>query len=520
MNQETEVIVIGSGIGGLCCAGMLAKYGIKVIVCESHSIAGGAAHSFSRQGYTFDSGPSLFSGMSVRPSTNPLAQVLDALEENIEWLTYEGWGCAMPEGQFFAAVGNESFIDILTKLRNKEAVKEWQRLQTVMLPLGRAATALPPIALRNDWKVALSAGKYLWKMLRDLPQLTMLTQPFSKILEVEVSDPFILNWMNLLCFMLSGLPANGTLTAEIAFMFADWYRPEVQLDYPKGGVGTLVEALVRGLQKYGGELLLNSHVQEIILNGTNATGVRLVNGEIIQAKRAVISGASIWDTLKLLPLSERSPKELHQLHRERQAIPACPSFMHLQLGIEASDLPKDLPCHWLGVHDWEIGVVAPQNVVAVSMPSVLDPDLAPTGKHIIHAYTPATEPFELWAGLDRKSEAYQQLKQERAEILWQGIERYIPDVRNRCEVTLIGTPLTHARFLRRDRGSYGPAIAAGQGIFPNANTPISKLYCCGDSTFPGIGLPAVAASGEILANSLASLKQHQSILKEIFKREF
>jgi len=70
-------------------------------------------------------------------------------------------------------------------------------------------------------------------MLRDLPQLTMLTQPFSKILEAEVSDPFILNWMNLLCFMLSGLPANGTLTAEIAFMFADWYRPEVHLDYPK-----------------------------------------------------------------------------------------------------------------------------------------------------------------------------------------------------------------------------------------------------------------------------------------------
>jgi len=138
MKQETDVVVIGSGIGGLCCAGMLAKYGTKVIVCESHSIAGGAAHSFSRQGYNFDSGPSLFSGMSTRPSTNPLAHVLDALAEKIEWLTYEGWGCAMTEGQFFAAVGNESFIEILTKLRNKEAVQEWQRLQTIMLPLGES----------------------------------------------------------------------------------------------------------------------------------------------------------------------------------------------------------------------------------------------------------------------------------------------------------------------------------------------------------------------------------------------
>ena len=146
MNQETDIVVIGSGIGGLCCAGLLAKYGHKVLICESHSIAGGAAHSFSRQGYNFDSGPSLFSGMSVRPSTNPLAHVLDALEEKIDWLTYDGWGCAMPEGQFFAAVGNESFIEILTKLGNKQAIQEWQRLQTVMLPLGRAATALPPNA--------------------------------------------------------------------------------------------------------------------------------------------------------------------------------------------------------------------------------------------------------------------------------------------------------------------------------------------------------------------------------------
>ena len=108
--------------------------------------------------------------------------------------------------------------------------------------------------------------------------------------------------------------------------------------------------------------------------------MRLANGEIIRAKRAVISGASIWDTLKLLPLKERSPKGLQQLHQERQAIPVCPSFMHLHLGIEASDLPKDLPCHWLVFNDWEIGVEAPQNVVAVSMPSVLDPSLAPTSR--------------------------------------------------------------------------------------------------------------------------------------------
>ena len=99
--------------------------------------------------------------------------------------------------------------------------------------------------------------------------------------------------------------------------------------------------------------------------------------------------------------------------------------------------------------------------------------------------------------------------------MWQGLARVIPDIRERCEVTLVGTPLTHSRFLRRHHGSYGPAIAAGQALFPGATTPISGLLCCGDSTFPGIGLPAVAASGAIAANTLAPITKHLDMLKEL-----
>ncbi|HEY9661414.1 MAG TPA: FAD-dependent oxidoreductase, partial [Allocoleopsis sp.] len=51
--QETDVVIIGSGIGGLSSAALLARYGFKVIVCESHTIAGGAAHGFERNGFKF-----------------------------------------------------------------------------------------------------------------------------------------------------------------------------------------------------------------------------------------------------------------------------------------------------------------------------------------------------------------------------------------------------------------------------------------------------------------------------------
>jgi phytoene dehydrogenase-like protein len=57
--------------------------------------------------------------------------------------------------------------------------------------------------------------------------------------------------------------------------------------------------------------------------------------------------------------------------------------MHLHLGIEAKGLPPNLACHYIVVNDWEKGVTAPQNVVLVSIPSLLDPSLAPSGKHVI-----------------------------------------------------------------------------------------------------------------------------------------
>lgn len=77
---EADVVIIGSGVGGLCCGGLLARYGQDVLVLESHEIPGGAAHSFDIKGYHFDSGPSLFSGLSSRgPQANPLAQVWQSI---------------------------------------------------------------------------------------------------------------------------------------------------------------------------------------------------------------------------------------------------------------------------------------------------------------------------------------------------------------------------------------------------------------------------------------------------------
>ena len=167
--------------------------------------------------------------------------------------------------------------------------------------------------------------------------------------------------------------------------------------------------------------------------------------------------------------------------------------------------------------EWE-KLTQPQSAAFVSVPSLLDPSLAPEGRAVIHAYLPATEPYEVWEGMDRRSDEYKALKAERAEPLWRAIERFIPDIRERAEVTMVGSPLTHERFLRRTRGTYGPPLFVGDETIPYAATPVPGLLHCGDSTFPGIGVPSAAGSGMNAANTLVSPLEQLRLMAELDER--
>lgn len=512
---DCDVVVIGSGIGGLSCASLLARYGMHAIVCESHSVPGGAAHSFERDGYHFESGPSLYSGMDSKgPTANPLALVLQAIDEPLELIEYDVWNVFLPETPkgFPAKVGPAGFHELLVHAGGSGILEEWTRLMAEVAPLSRAATALPAAAIRLDLGVILSSiYRYFPLLASSAFTLPRLTGPFSDVLDAaQITNPFIRSYLDLLCFLLSGLPADSTITAEVAFMLKEWLAPGSKLQFPVGGSTAMVLALVGGVTKRGGEVRVNAHVEQIIVENGKAVGVKLRGGEVIRARKAVVSNASTPDMLCLLPPGSVPP----QWRQDIEMTPLNPSFMHLHLGFDATGLDT-LEMHHIVVDDWAKGVTAPHNVVLISIASVADPTLAPEGKHVLHAYYPATEPWSEWEGLKRGTLEYLRKKEERAKALWAAVERIVPDIRERIEVEAVGTPLTHARYLRRHRGTYGPAWRAGKATFPLGKTPVEGLYCCGDFTFPGIGLPAVAASGMVIANSLVPLNMHMELLDSI-----
>ena len=512
-SDSYDVIVVGSGIGGLSCAAMLALYGNKVAVFESHYRAGGAAHGYTvkdREGraFHFDTGPSFFSGLNPdipgKPS-NPLRTILDAIGERVECIPYETFGLLFPEGDFvhssdFGQPGGA----LEQAAASSAATKQWQTLMRNMKPLEAAVDALPTAALRSDPGVLLSVLPFLSKFLTTTNPVEnlKLTRPFGTILdEAGIRNGcFARNWIDLLCFCLSGLPADGTITAEMAMMMGEFYDANAVMDCPKAGAYAIVEALVRGLEKHGGSLFLNSPVQSIEIRDGRATGVTLRNKQFVAATQAVVSNLSIWDLLKSgIVDTSQFPKRFVE---QRLQTPVGRSFLHMHVAFSASpDELKELQAHYIYMDDWSRGVEAQDNAVLVSIPSVHDSTLAPVGFGVLHIYTPATEDYDQWRDMDRRSREYKELKTERSQYLWKVLERILPDIRKRAHIVNIGTPLTHERFLRRYRGSYGPAIR--DGSFPFPKTPVDRLLLCGDSCFPGIGVPAVAGSGLIAANSVS-----------------
>jgi phytoene dehydrogenase-like protein len=455
--------------------------------------------------------------------------VFQIINEEPEWLTYDRWGTYLPDGDFAAAVGAEDFLAKLDTYGGTDARAQWARLLARIQPLGDAIFALPSAAVRADAGVLLTMGRFAPALGRVLlAGGSSLQQPFSRILEEEgVTDPFIRHWLDMICFLLQGATTTDAPTTLMAYMLSDFYRPGVALDFPKGGTQAIVDALVRGVTKHkGSQVRLNTHVAQLIVDeeAGRAVGVATADGRRVMARKAVISNADLWSTRRLVTAAAGASGSVRsKLAAELQArvdgVQRCDSFLHLHLGIDATGLPsapsEAFPAQWAVVKDWKVGVDAPRNLVLVSVASLLDPSLAPEGGHVVHAYTPATEPYASWEGLERTSAEYRRKKEEAATVLWEAIERQIPDVRQRAKVTLVGTPLTHERFLQRERGSYGPFLSATDGMLPMQGTSCPGFFCCGDSTFPGIGMPAAAASGLIAANSVVSVRDHWKMLDKI-----
>ena len=148
---------------------------------------------------------------------------------------------------------------------------------------------------------------------------------------------------------------------------------------------------MKGIKNLGGEIRYKSRVKKIILEKGNAIGVSLENDEEIFSK-TVVSNATRWDTFGgqgiKSPLVAKENKPTSEKKWENRYIPS-PSFLSLHLGVKIDSIPANTHCHHLLLDKWE-DMEKEQGVTFVSIPTLLDPTLAPSGSHIVHAFTPSS----------------------------------------------------------------------------------------------------------------------------------
>jgi prolycopene isomerase len=492
-SSEYDVIVIGAGIGGLVTATQLASKGLQVLVLESYLIPGGSAGYFEREGYRFDVGASMIFGFGDRGTTNLLTRALAAVGQSLETLPDPVQIHYHLPGALDLKVHRdyEQFLEALIAKFPREA-KGIRQFYDECWQVFNCLNAMDLLSLEEL--------RYLLRVFFQHPGACLglvkyLPQNVGDIARRYIHDPQLLKFIDMECYCWSVVPADLTPMINAGMVFSD--RHYGGINYPKGGVGKIAESLVTGLEKAGGEIRYQSRVTQILQQGKTAIGVQLANGEKLYARR-IVSNATRWDTFeKLLTPDTLPPKEQRWQSRYQQS----PSFLSLHLGVKADLLPAGTECHHILLENWD-DLEKEQGTIFVSIPTLLDPSLAPPGHHIIHTFTPSW--LAHWQDLSPKD--YQQQKEAAAGQLIDRLEGIFPGIHGALDYQEVGTPRTHRRFLGRKNGTYGPIPRRklpGLLPMPFNRTAIPGLYCVGDSTFPGQGLNAVAFSGFACAHRIA-----------------
>ncbi|AFZ57330.1 carotene isomerase [Anabaena cylindrica FACHB-243] len=488
-----DVIVIGSGIGGLVTATQLAAKGAKVLVLESYLIPGGSAGYFQHQGYTFDVGASMIFGLGKKGTTNLLTRALESVNVSLESIAdpvqihYH-----LPNNLDIKVDQNyEKFLQNLTSYfpHEKKGIRhfydECQKVFNYLNSFELLSLEEPGYLLRVFLQhplACLGLAKYLPLNVGDLAKR-------------YIQDPLLLKFIDIECYCWSVVPAAMTPMINAGMVFSDRHYGGV--NYPKGGVGKIAQKLVEGLEKTGGKIQYQAKVTKILTEQGQAVGVQLANGKVYHGKR-IVSNATRWDTFEKLLPSEKIPTNEKNWQQKYQK---SPSFLSLHLGVKASVLQAATECHHILLEDWQKMELA-EGTIFVSIPTLLDPDLAPKGYHIIHAFTPHW--IADWQGLTPSE--YENKKEQAAGRIIERLEKIFPGLDAGLDYLEVGTPLTNRRFLGRIDGTYGPIPRRklwGLLGMPFNRTAIPGLYCVGDSTFPGQGLNAVAFSGFACAHRIA-----------------
>jgi phytoene dehydrogenase-like protein len=476
--REWDVIVIGSGLGGLTAAARLSKSGLRVLVLEQHVFAGGYAHHFLRKVrgtkvvYDFDVALHQTGDLVPGRGTYRILQGLGVLERislNQFEIAYRTHGPAHD-------------------LQIPASADEYEQLLRTTFPEHANGVRDLFATLR---KIDGGSGPEISPEAGESMSLTL-----QELIEQHVKDERITAIFSTLWGYVGLVPSQLSAFAYV-MMWCSFHMGGCF--YIKGGGQALSNAFVEVIEENGGKVLLRAEVTSIITEAGRVSGVETKGRGLFRAP-IVVSNASAPDTFEHL----LDQPQIAEADREVVgALPLACSIHQAYIGIrgDASKLgladrgafynsTYDFDAEWRAL---ERGDYRNQGWL-IGNHDLADPGHAPPGRSILHVATMADG--RLWSNLDDST--YRERKRDLQEYFIDRAAEQIPDIRDRIEICETGTPHTMSRYSMNPLGTiYGYAFTPTSHSVhrPRPRTGIPGLYLAGAWTFPAAGFGGTMRSG-------------------------
>jgi all-trans-retinol 13,14-reductase len=518
-DSRYDVIVIGSGIGGLANAALLSKLGKKVCVLEQHYTAGGFTHSYERNGYEWDVGVH-YIGEMQRPQS-PLRRIFDVISDGqLKWAPMDPCYDRIIIGgrRYDFVAGKENFAAELKKHFPDEAVaidRYIQLVRKVSRSMQRFffAQAMPP-----------AFGRVYNRVRRWLvPKETTMT--VRAVLSSLTKNEELIGVLTGQWGDYGMVPAEATflMHAAVAKHYFDGGN------YPIGGSWKMAETILPVIRAAGGEVFTYARVKEILIKDNRATGVIMDNGDRLFADSVVSSVGARLTFEQLLPEAQR---QKHAYPEKLKKVKPSGSSLCLFLGFKGSaadlKLPKTnlwiypTPHHEQNVQGFTGNPDGDFPLLYISFPSAKDPEWNRhyPGKSTVQVITMAPYAwFEQWRGStwNQRGGDYDAFKEKLAQRMLKELYRQMPQLESALDFYELATPLSTEWFHLYDRGEiYGldhdPQRFHQDWLHPV--TPVKGLYLTGqDVVTAGVG---GALMGGVLSTA-AMLGPRQSKLWKLLK---
>jgi len=475
--DEYDVIIVGSGIGGLTCGALLSKRGYKVLVLEQYYQVGGYCSSFARMGFTFNAGVEDVSGLWER---GPVSYLLNELGLNRDELFARNRVRFIFRGREIDADNLEGFIQTLTEIFPEERNNIYAFFDEAKKAYDECYRDL---AYGAPLPAELIAKVFGPKKLLDYPkEHPHFYDWMNKTYMQKLSEFFTNEDLKTLLYALLGYlgtkadetPASSALTAAVAYYLYGGY-------FPKGGAQRFANTLRDFIERNGGKVLTKHRVDKILVEDGEVRGVKV--GERVFRSPVVVANVNAKTVfLKLIDKQHLSTDFLEYIKNLRMS----PSAFMVFLGVD-----MDLSSYPTIINNLDEGY-------SVVINSNADPELAPEGMASLTILTLASyRDFP-----ERGTEEYLKKKRELAEALIKKVEKVIPDISSHIVVMDAATPKTFERYASMPEGAIYSFHQSINTRRPYFKTPIRGLYLASASTFPGGGIEAVVISGIICAHDI------------------